>query len=233
MPWASQLSAFSLASLAEFNGALQESAQTDPDNRPQDDRKEAILNQLLVEIENLLDRQIVTRGSLTEFHSLKDGGRRVLYVSQYPLIGATNTITVHEDPNWEAAPASAYGASALLVENVDYFVIKLAEEPAPYVKLYRLGRAWATGYRRIKVAASSGCGYANTAAVPTAIKGVCLEVAARAWRDRSKGEIGLLSRTDGMGTITRQLPALLLEEDKRKLRPYRREDLAPTWERAA
>ena len=226
------LSTYALASLAELNSAVQEATDS-PTPGTQDGRKEDILNQVSIEIENHLDRQVVTRGALTEYHSPRDY-RRVLYLSQYPLVGATSTISVREDPNWEAAPASAYGASTLLVENVDYYVIKLTEEPAPFVKLYRLGKYWAVGYRRIKVdVSSSGCGYANTAGVPTGIKGVCLEVAARVWRDRKNAEIGVVSRQDSTGTITRQLPALLLEEDKRKLAPYRRLDFAPTWERAA
>lgn len=221
------LSTFALVSVAELNSALQS-----PSSATQDPRKEDIINQVSFEIEDVLDRQIVTRGVLTEYHTVRPGARDI-YLSEYPRI-AGGTITVHEDPSWENAPASAYGASTLLVENTDYIVIELKDEPAPFVKLYRLNRAWATGRRTIKVDVSTqGLGYTNTAAVPNVIKGVALEVCARVWRDRAKEEIGLVSRTDALGTITRQLPALLLEEDRRKLRPYRRIDFAPTWERAA
>lgn len=224
------MAATDLVSLAELNSALQEPS----DSGIQDERKNAIITQVSAEIEDaVLHRQIVKRGALTEYHTAPECERE-LYLSEYPLCSGA-TVTIHEDPAWESkALASRYGADTLLVENTDFVVIQLVSEPAPFVILRRLLTDWAEGYRAIKVEVSSqGCGYTNTGAVPAVIKGVCLEVSARVWRDRKNAEIGVTARSDSMGTVTRQLPALLLEEDIRKLLPYARVDFAPTWERAA
>ena len=224
------MAATDLVSLAELNSAVQEPS----DAGTQDGRKQSLIEQVSAEIEDtVLHRQIVRRGAITEFHTVEEDTREI-YLSEYPLVAGA-TVTIHEDPDWESrAAGDRYGASTLLVLDVDFVVLELKVEPAPFVILRRLLTDWATGRRAIKVEVSAnGCGYIDTAAVPKVIKGVCLEVCARVWRDRKSAEIGMTSKTDSTGTITRQLPALLLEEDIRKLLPYARVDFDATWERAA
>jgi hypothetical protein len=222
---ASVISNYALVSLSELLGALQQPGDT---LGPQDNRRERIINQVSEEIESYLGRQLVTRGNLTEFHTLPSA-RQEIRLGEFP---ATSVVSVHEDSYWEGkAYADWYGASTLLTANTHYLILTNAREPGAGTRLYRLNSTWPMGRRAIKVVYTAG--YANTAAVPAVIKGVCLEVCARIWRDQAQSQHGITSVTDATGTITRMLPALLLEEDRRKLFAYSNLEVAPTWERAA
>lgn len=223
------LAATALVSLKEFNNGIVKGS----DGGKTDERKWRVLERVSLEIEGYLDREIVTRGPLVEYHTVPPCTSEI-YLSQCPLVDDDDQeITVFEDPGWQGkAHGSWYEASTALTENEDFLVIRLPE-PAPFVKLLRIGRNWATGRRAIKVAVAEGLGYADTASVPGPIKAVALEFAQLVWRDQSRGEAGVQTVTDQMGTVTRHLPAILTAEMQRRLMPYRRIDFAPTWERDA
>jgi hypothetical protein len=225
------LASTDIVSLEEFNDFLGKDSNDDADKR-----KIRLLNQLSVETENFLRRLLVTRGAQTEYHTVPTDTREIR-LSEYPLIGAASTVTVYEDTNWESkAAANWYSSDTQLTLNVDYRVMK-DPEPLSFCRLYRIGTCWATGEKAIKVVVSStGCGYATTALVPQPVKAVVLDAGRRIWTLANQGDPTALSWTDQMGTTTRPLPGLLLQNEKDRLeaqgyrRPY---DFAPTWERDA
>jgi len=234
MAWVSQLSTYALISLAELNSALGVDAQTDANNRPQDDRKEVIINGASLAIEQWLDRHLVTRGSLTEYHT-PEPGQTKLYLGEWPV---TSVTTVHEHTSWATtALASRYPASTLLVADTDYQADKPTREPDCFGALLRLTGSWASGFRVVKVVYAAG--YATTSVVPKAIKAACIELCGLMWRDRSKNEFGVISRTDATGSITRNVPAILtdLMQSQLRMAGYRpRAEFtfgAETWERVA
>lgn len=216
-----------LSDVAELNKAL---GGQDSDSGTFDSQKEEIINGRTPEVEAYLDREIVTRGDLTEFHTVQPRTKEI-YISQFPLVGTAADVAVYEDTGWEGKAAGSRYPAALTL-NTDYLVIELPE-PLPFVKLYRVGAYWPTGYRAIKVFVNDGCGYADTDEVPAGIKDAFHELCALAWRDQSRKERGLASRSDNSGSVSRFVPALLTTALKDRLRPYRRKDFCPTWERAA
>lgn len=163
------------------------------------------------EIERFLERQVVTRGNLTEYHTADSADPCVLYLRQRPIILMTSVIEGY----WSAG---AFVTSTTLVAGTDY----IAETAAG--RLIRLSGAdptsWASGFERIKVVYSGG--YATSAAVADKITRVCLSLAARRFNEVNSGQAGMQSKTDGLGTVTRWLPAELLKMEQDALAAERR-----------
>ncbi|NIO42306.1 MAG: hypothetical protein GTO41_20420, partial [Burkholderiales bacterium] len=102
---------------------------------------EAILNQSSALVENYLDRQIISRGSLTEYHTFTVGYPN-LYTRQWPIISVAS---VHEDIDRE------YGAADLLTANDDYLVVKPPGLIVRTISATSGKTTWLTGFRAIKV----------------------------------------------------------------------------------
>lgn len=172
---------------------------------------EGIIDRVTDEIEQYLGRQIVTRGSMTEYHTF-DGSTCELRPLERPI---TTVTTIHED----TASPRTYGASALLVSGTDYEAIK------PSGVIRRINgtgslRAWAVGYRAIKLVYAAG--YATTAAVPARIKGQALRYAALVWDEQKRGAFGVSGASDALGNYTRFAAASLNREMQQALAPERR-----------
>lgn len=174
---------------------------------PTDDDKDELLDQVNDYarhlIEAYLGRLLVTRGAITEYHSIWRVSPN-LYALQRPIISVT---TIHEDA------AAEYGASTLLTVTTDYVVSK------PQGKIIRvdtnLQTSWTTGFRAIKMIYTAG--YANTAAVPSDIKFAALRTCGLIWSEVSGKQHGLASISDDMGNISRFAPAGLTEPIQRML----------------
>ena len=174
---------------------------------------EGVINRVSDEIEAHLGRQIVTRGSLTEYHTMRAEATPVgasdLRTLEWPIITVTS---VHED----TVTPRTYGAGALLVVDTGYQVIK----PTGTIRrIEGLGglRNWHTGSRAIKVVYSAG--YATTATVPARIKAVALRYAALIWGETKRGDFGVSGASDALGNYTRFAPAQLTPEMKSALAP--------------
>jgi hypothetical protein len=171
---------------------------------------ESILNQSSALIENYLGRHIITRGSITEYHTfhLADSD---LYTRQWPLISVAS---VHEDLNRE------YSADDLLTVNSDYIVV------LPPGKLQRIisstggEQSWLLGFRAIKVIYQAG--YADRDAVPEAIKDVVLRHAVLVAKDITRKNQDLSQVTDVTGNFVRFGPTMLTSGMKADLTYYRR-----------
>lgn len=186
---------------------------------------EGIIDRISAEIEQFLRRQIVTRGALTEYHTLQAQGslveRSVIRTLERPIISIT---TVCED----TATPRTYGASTELVAGTGYELVK------PKGLIRRIDGAgtlkcWATGHRAIRVVYTAG--YATTAVVPANIKAVALRYAALVWGEEKRGDFGVSGASDQLGNYTRFAPAQLTPEMKSALLPEARRSFWESGER--
>ena len=68
--------------------------------------------------------------------------------------------------------------------------------------------------------------------MPGAIKDVCLSLAVRKYAEQRRGQAGAQSITDGMGSVTRYLPADLLRIEQDQLWQWRDLHQSTTGRRA-
>lgn len=212
------LSTYSLVSMAEFK------EYAPVQGAGNDGLIERILAGCSERIERFLDREIVTRGNVTEYHTMASDGIPLstpkLWLKDWPLI---SVISVHEDTGWPRT----YGAGALLVEGTDY-------ERAGHM-LRRLGTGgpgnWATGDRAIRVVYRAG--YSTTADVPASIKAVCLRFAAASYAESTRKQHGIQTQTDSTGNFTRFGPASLTRDMEADLYDQARHVFHVSWERAS
>lgn len=172
-------------------------------------------------VEQRIDRLLVSRGEITEYHTLGPlDCFSTIYLSQWPWITFTS---VHESLS---SPA-VYDATTLLVEGTGY------EKVAPD-RLRRLSAgtptAWARGNRAIKVIYTAG--YGTTAVVPWDLKQAVFFVAATVYKESDRQRWGLSAVTDATGNYTRFLGYFTPQLDE-MLAPYKRRDAHRTWELAA
>lgn len=175
-------------------------------------------------IEQALCREIVSRGTIVEYHTLGCERQKPheLYLLEWPIIAVAS---VYEDSS------RVYAATELLTADVDYIVVKRA------AKLLRLssstgGAAWWNGdFRAVKVTYTAG--YA-TATVPQPIKDVALELSALLWKqgERGIGGIGLAGEVTN-GAWNRIMPATLTDSMRATLAPWKRKEFTATGERDA
>jgi len=178
-------------------------------------RIEDVINAASLMIENYCERQFVTRGALTEYHSPL--GPWTLYSKQYPIISVTS---IHE------TLTRTYDATTLLVENTDY-VIESSDEG----KIIRVAgltsgpMAWAIGYRTVKLIYAAGykspTGGAAGAALPDDLVAIARRLCARMWKEQERRQWDVQSQSDAAGNFQRFGPAMLLQAEKDALGPYR------------
>jgi hypothetical protein len=153
-----------------------------------------VANWITDRVEQVLNRKLVTRGSITELHS-PDHITSSLYLRQYPIIGVTS---VHE------SDSRTYDSTTLLTSGTDYIV---NEPKGKLIRTYSSGdvREWLVGFRTIQVLYTGG--YADTASVPADIKLVAMREAAILFREINRKEQGMISISDAQGSFTRLAPA--------------------------
>ena len=218
------LSAYSLISLEELKDSLSISGNA------KDGALESILNGVSDEIEDYLGRQIITRGSLTEYHTMAAGGVALdtceLLTLEYPVLTVP---TIHED----VATPRAYGASALLTLGTAYEIVKGAK-PRSIIRRLNGGAglpwSWYVGHRAIKVVYTAGY---TLAIVPERIRRVALQYAAVMWEEQKRGAFGVSGASDALGNYTRFAAAQLTDAMKTTLYGERRHSFYETGERDA
>lgn len=143
-------------------------------------------------IERRLGRNVVSRGSLTEYHTVPWGVcRDTIRTNVYPLLSVTS---VHES----TSSPRAYDADSLLTVGTDYvFVSETGEirrlcssELAP----------WKPGYRAIKVIYTAGWAQAD---VPDELRQLCLFGAASVFKEGGLQRWGVSAATDDQGNYQR------------------------------
>lgn len=190
---------------------------------------ERIINQASSDIETHLDRQIVTRGSLVEYHTPTNSMCEI-YPGEWPIIAISE---VCED----TATPRTYAASTILVADTDYEMVR-----SPASKLRRLSSGelwyWWPGRRTVRVTYTAG--YTLTVAtpqttplVPEHIRGVCFDLCALYYKTDDRKQYGVSGASDATGNWQRFAPSQLTDDMKMRLSSERREPFPGTWERAA
>jgi Phage gp6-like head-tail connector protein len=214
------LSPYALVSLAELKDHIGAGGNA------KDAQLEEVINRVSDELESYLEREIVSRGALTEYHTMQADGLEVLTPDlrtlEWPILSVTSA---HEDTT---TPRS-YGSGALLVAGTGYEVVK----PRGLIRRLEGGagttRTWATGHRAVKVVYTAG--YADTAAVPARIRGVALRYAAVVWDEMKRQSFGVSGAADSLGNFTRFAPAQLTNDMKAAVMSERRLTLWDSGER--
>lgn len=143
-------------------------------------------------IERRLGREIVSRGALTEYHTVPFGQiHNTIRTSQYPILTVTS---VHES----TASPRAYDADSLLTVGTDYVFISATGE------IRRLSSSelypWSPGYRAIKVVYTAGWAQAD---VPDELRQLCLFGAAAIAKESGLQRWGVSAATDDQGNYQR------------------------------
>jgi hypothetical protein len=179
-------------------------------------------------IESVLEREIPTRGDLTEFHSPRMPATEVLYLGEFPIIAVSS---VHEDASRQ------YGSAALLVADQDFIASK------PMGKLIRAVSGsgyygiWWPGFRTIRVIYSAGYqnadGTPDTAQpIPADLRLICFELAALLYQEADRKRWGISAVSDTMGNVTRYM-GYLTPDISARLCLHKRIEFSRTWERDA
>jgi hypothetical protein len=173
-------------------------------------------------IEKRIDRLLVSRGSITEYHSLAYRARmEELFVGEWPILSVTS---LHED---DTTPRT-YGASSLLVSGTDYETVypdRLRRLDAGGGPVY-----WGTGARVVRLVYTAG--YATTATVPDDLKQVAFYVAASMFTENTRKQWGVSGASDATGSWQRFTGYFTPAMDE-MLSPYKRREFSRTWERVA
>lgn len=173
------------------------------------------------EAERYLGRNVVTRRandaadgavtSLTEYHTASEQFPQRLYLRQYPVI----TITSVDEGYWDSG---AWVSQDTLAASEDY----LSDTNAgTLIRISGSGStSWDLGFERVRVVYTAG--YANTAAAPATLRRICVSLATRRYAELTRGHQGAQTVTDGMGSVTRFLPAELLTMERQALDQFKR-----------
>lgn len=187
---------------------------------PDDHQKDPLLNLLNDSarglVEGYIGRLLVTRGAITEFHSIWNRTAEI-YTTQWPIISVTS---VHEDDN------TTYDANSILTVTTDYVVSN------PSGKILRVSNGvhttWLIGYRTVQVIYTAG--YAATANIPSDIKYEVMRMIGAMWSEVGRGEYNMSSVSDDMGNVSRFVPPGLNADVRRVLDRYRAPTQSPTGE---
>lgn len=189
-------------------------------------------------IERELDREIVTRGNIVEYHSLSWSGAynyyaggpylTELYTGQWPLISVTSVYESRSQP-------PIYDGTTLLAPTG----YELVSPRGVIRRLVGFGPGgWAPGNRGIQITYAAGYraldGLPTAAApVPDDIRQVCMFVAASIAQESERKNWGISSMSDALGQVTRFM-GYMPPSMKEILSHYRRPiSFGRTWERAS
>lgn len=181
-----------------------------PDDTDHDELLNMLCNWCSVQVEEYLDRKLITRGSITEYHTMTENTEK-LYVLQWPLLTVTS---IHEDAE------RSYGSTDLLTVTTDYI---LTLPKGKITRVFSSGsglRQWLLGFRAIKVVYTGG--YATTAAVPEDIKLATAKFCALVYRESVRREQGISSVSDDTGNLSRLFPAGLTPQIRKDLSRHKR-----------
>jgi len=160
-------------------------------------------------VEDYLDREIVSRGSLTEEHTAVSRCPSRLLLREWPVIAVAS---VHENA------ARVFDADFLLTVDTDYIV------SVPRAELIRVSSAlrwsWQGGWWAIRVVYTGG--YLTAATVPNAILDAYFQIASRLWSAQSRKSWGISSWSDDAGNFTRVSTEALPAAIERQLFTHRR-----------
>lgn len=161
------------------------------------------------EIEKILDRQIVSRGTITEFHWFRRLSSK-LFLQQWPVLSEPG-IQIYEDDTL------AYGPATLLTKDVHY---RVNSDEGSVTRLDgNTPIAWLSGFEAVKVIYAGGY---TQAAVPADLKAIALQLFAAQWGETVSGAVRVQSVNDAFGSRTFFGPAELSSHQLLRLKRHRR-----------
>jgi hypothetical protein len=194
-----------------------------------DAQLERCINQASAVVESHLDRQLISRGELEEFHTPPPRTCE-LFPGEWPIVSVTE---IRED----ITIPRTYPASSVLAVDVDY---ELVRSPVSLIRRLNYGSLWYwwPGRRTVKMKYVAGYTLVSanpqvTPLLPEHIKGVVLDLAALYYSVDERKKHGISGASDAAGNWTRFSPAELTDDMKTRLSSERREPFPGTWERAA
>jgi hypothetical protein len=145
-------------------------------------------------LERILNRQVVSRGSLTEYHSLPwRPYRSTIRLTQFPILSVTSIHESQSDPR-------VYGADELLTVETDYQFVRDTAE------VHRICGSelsvWKPGRKTVKVVYAAGWAQAD---VPDDLVQLACFVAVGIVKESSLGRWGVSAATDDAGNYQRFL----------------------------
>lgn len=204
---AETLSAYALATVAEFANYMRFEAEV---KGLSEENMIRALNVASEVVEEAFGRDLVTRGDVTEYHTV-ERATPYLYTLEWPIISVTS---VYEDESW------AWGAGDLLTVTTEYLVQKGKPWYGRLVRVYEGGgpAEWLCGTRAIKVVYSGGYKSPHTnlpstaTALPERFVELALKLAAALYKEADRRQWGLSSQSDAAGNWQRWAPAGLTKE---------------------
>lgn len=187
---------------------------------------ERAINRATEWIETETGRHFVSRGALTEYHSVMEC-LDTIQLRQWPIVSVTS---VHESTD----SPRVYDSGTLLTTATEYQAVSETGQ------IRRLSSAaltpWASGYRTVQVIYTAGyqdrTGDPSAASkLPADLEVLCLFVAAAIFKEADRERWGLSSVTDATGTVQRFL-GYLPADMRAHLESYRRHEFSRTWEAA-
>jgi hypothetical protein len=179
---------------------------------------EEVINRVSAVIARYLDRQLISTGSLVEYHTMVQY-TPVIYTMEWPIITVTEVAEDTTSPH-------TYTGAAILAANA-------FEVSKPAGKIYRIDtgypKYWAQGHRAIRIKYTGG--YASAADVPMDIQDVALEVAKNKWHAINRQPAGVAVQGDALGNFTRFSSAELTKTMRQALDAHKRVVPSVTGER--
>ena len=168
-------------------------------------------------IETWCDRELISRGTLTEYHTFRCFESE-LYLRDWPIIAVTD---VAEDI------ARTYGTS--LTVNTQYIVTAQKGKLTRTWSATSGETAWQTGFRAVRVQYTAG--YEEKEDVPDHIKDVCKRLVALKYREVDRKHEGLSGASDDAGNWTRFGTADLTDNMRKQIYTEKRNEFSTTGER--
>lgn len=181
-----------------------------------------LLKKVTGEIEEYLDRLIISRGTITELHSFtgKNKEPHELRLCQYPVLSSP-TPTIHE------STLRVFDSTTLLVASTDYYIntedgiITRVSGDQPI--------AWTSGWENVQIVYAGG--YSKQAQVPEGLQGIVAEYFAMHYFWETRQLSNYTQQSDGFGSRT-MLPPRLSEGMKERLNEYHSGGRSSTFERS-
>lgn len=198
-----------------------------------DQNLEVAINAATDVMESRLDRRIVSRGNITEYHTVEPR-TSVIRLSEKPTKSVTS---IHESTDWPRV----YDSTTLLASSGTLQGYEVDTEAGLVRRIsYGLETWWAWGRRAVKVIHEAGykgpdpnwSGTSTLPAIPWDLKQLALAITSAIYSEGERKGWGIASQQDPIGNIVRFMgwvPPSLMDQ----LDAIKRIEFERTWERAA
>jgi hypothetical protein len=179
-----QLSRFAYVTLGE----AKEWARANIEGNPEDDALNLFINAASRNLDNHLNFEVVSRGKITEVHTIRRTDWSQIWLLQRPLI---EVVSVHEDPNQDFNTDSLLAADEYTVDNERGMITRVNTGWPTY---------WILGFEVVQAIYKSG--FADTESVDWEYKSLCLETVAQYYYHATRKQFAVSAIKDQAGDRT-------------------------------